>query len=69
MVKSETRYSNENANGERFGDDVLDQGTLNDSTSENSRSNMATQPSERRVDQFEESDDLSRTALMDCYNG
>jgi hypothetical protein len=69
MVKSETRFSNENANDERFGDDVLDQGTRNESTSGIPRSNMATEPSERRVDQFEESEDLFRTALMDCYNG
>ncbi len=69
MVKSETRFSNENVNVERFGDDVLDQGTRNESTSGNPRSNTATEPSERRVDQFEESDALFRTALMDCYNG
>ena len=69
MVKSDTHFSNENASGERIGDRVLDQGTRNDSTLGNSRSNTATQPSERRVDQFEESDALFRTALMDCYNG
>lgn len=69
MVKSDTHFSNENDNGERFGGDVLDQGTRNDSTSGNLRSNTAAQASERRVDQSEESDDLLRTALMDCYNG
>jgi hypothetical protein len=69
MVKSDPFLANENANGERFGDDALDQGTRSDSTAGNRRSNTATQPGERRVDQFEESDDLFRTALMDCYNG
>lgn len=69
MVKSDTHLSNEDASGERFGDDVLDQGTRNESTSGNPRSNTATQPGEGRVDQFDESDALFRTALMDCYNG
>ncbi len=69
MVKSDPFLANENANDERFGDDVLDQGTRNESTSGIPRSNTATQPGEERVDQFEESDDLFRTALMDCYNG
>jgi hypothetical protein len=69
MVKSNTQHPNEYAKNEGFSSDVLGQGIRRASTSGDPRPNVLTPPNERHVDQFDDSDSLSETALMECYNG
>lgn len=69
MVKKDAAFSTENAKGGRFVVGVQSLDNRKEGNPEAMPTNQAPLESERSKEHFEDTDNLYRTALMDCYNG
>jgi hypothetical protein len=69
MVKNDAVFFTENSNDGRIVEGAQDIESPKESNSGNMQANQISQESDRSKAHFEETDNLYRTALMNCYNG